>query len=341
MTSDDIWPPREVWVGRWLLVICALVVAMILVGGATRLTDSGLSITEWDLGKGLTPPLTESRWSEEFALYQRTVEFQEQNSEMTLAEFQYIYWWEWGHRFLGKVIGVAFALPALFFFFTGRLRGRFRVTLALFALGALQGAIGWWMVTSGLFSGLDVSPIRLAIHLGVALIILALALWVALGAFAWPRATGRLGLPRWAPFVLMALVFAQVMLGALLAGSRGGAAYADWPWIGGEWIPPTAFGLEPLWANFTEDHATQHLLHRTVGYVTALAAVGMALAALARGRGEARWTAAVVGALALAQAGLGVLTVISASPLSLSLAHQAGAVALWMAALAAARAAWR
>src|SRR5690606_30027941 len=174
MNSDDIWPPREVGVGRWLLVICALVVAMILVGGATRLTDSGLSITEWDLGKGITPPLTESRWREEFALYQRTVEFQEQNSEMNLAEFQYIYWWEWGHRFLGKVIGVAFALPALFFLFTGRLRGRFRVSLALFALGGLQGAIGWWMVTSGLFSGLDVSPMRLAIHLGMALIILAL-----------------------------------------------------------------------------------------------------------------------------------------------------------------------
>src|SRR5690606_23094723 len=104
MNSDDIWPPREVWVGRWLLVICALVVAMILVGGATRLIDSGLSITECDLGKGITPPLTESRWHEEFALYQRTVEFQEQNSEMNLAEFQYIYWWEWGHRFLGKVI---------------------------------------------------------------------------------------------------------------------------------------------------------------------------------------------------------------------------------------------
>lgn len=341
MTSDDIWPPREVWVGRWLLVICSLVVAMILVGGATRLTDSGLSITEWDLGKGLTPPLTEGRWNEEFALYQRTVEFQDQNSEMTLAEFQYIYWWEWGHRFLGKVIGVVFALPALFFFFTGRLRGRFRVTLALFTLGALQGAIGWWMVTSGLFSGLDVSPVRLAIHLGMALIILALGLWVALGAFAWPRAKSKLGLSRWTPFALMALVFAQVMLGALLAGSRGGAAYADWPLIGGEWFPSTAFGLEPLWANFTEDHATQHLLHRTSGYVTALAAIAMALVALVRGQGAARWAAVAVGALALAQAGLGVLTVIAASPLSFSLVHQAGAVALWMATLVAVRAAWR
>lgn len=341
MTSEDIWPPREVWVGRWLLVICALVVAMILVGGATRLTDSGLSITEWDLTKGLTPPLTDARWSEEFGLYQNTVEFQEQNSEMTLAEFQYIYWWEWGHRFLGKVLGVVFALPALFFFFTGRLRGRFRVTLTLFVLGALQGAIGWWMVTSGLFSGLDVSPVRLAIHLGMALIILALGLWVALGAFAWPKNKGVLGVPRWAPFVLLALLFVQVMLGAFLAGSRGGAAYADWPWIGGEWIPSTAFGLEPFWVNFTEDHATQHLLHRTGGYVVALTALALALMALIRGQGAARWAGLAVGGVALAQAGLGVLTVVSASPLSLSLAHQAGAVALWIATIAAARAGWR
>lgn len=341
MSSEDIWPPREVWVGRWLLVVCALVVAMILVGGATRLTDSGLSITEWDLTKGLTPPLTDARWTEEFGLYQRTVEFQEQNSEMTLAEFKYIYWWEWGHRFLGKVLGAVFLLPALFFFFTGRLRGRFRVTLALFALGGLQGAIGWWMVTSGLFTGLDVSPVRLAIHLGMALIILALGLWVALGAFVWPREKGKLGLPRWAPVALLVLIFIQVMLGAFLAGSRGGAAYADWPWIGGEWIPSTAFGLEPFWANFTEDHATQHLLHRTTGYIVALAALVLALVSLFRGQGAARWTALTVGGIALAQAGLGVLTVVSASPVSLSLAHQMVAVALWMATVVAVRAAWR
>jgi cytochrome c oxidase assembly protein subunit 15 len=197
------------------------------------------------------------------------------------------------------------------------------------------------MVTSGLFSGLDVSPVRLAIHLGVALIILALGLWVALGAFAWPKNKGALGAPRWAPFVLLALLFVQVMLGAFLAGSRGGAAYADWPWIGGEWIPSTAFGLEPFWVNFTEDHATQHLLHRTGGYVVALTALALALMALIRGQGAARWAGLAVGGVALAQAGLGVLTVVSASPLSLSLAHQAGAVALWIATIAAARGGWR
>jgi cytochrome c oxidase assembly protein subunit 15 len=328
-------------VGAWLLVICALVLAMIFVGGATRLTDSGLSITEWNLEKGLTPPLNAARWAEEFALYQHTMEYQAQNNGMTLAEFKRIYWWEWGHRFLGKMLGVVFALPALFFFFTGRLRGRFRVTALLFVLGGLQGAIGWWMVTSGLFDRLDVSPIRLAIHLAMAFIILAIALWTALGAFVWPRQTSRLGLPQWTPSALMALVFVQVMFGALLAGSDGGGAYADWPRIGGEWIPASAFGLESFWVNFTEEHATQHLLHRTTGYVVGLAALLLALVALVRGQGAARWAAAAVGLIALLQVGLGIMTVLAVSPLSLSLLHQAGAAILWMSAVVTARAAWR
>lgn len=341
MTAEDIWPPRERLVGAWLLVVCALVLAMIVVGGATRLTDSGLSITEWDLNKGLTPPLTAERWAEEFALYQRTMEYQTQNQGMSLDEFRTIYWWEWGHRFLGKLIGVVFAVPALIFLFMGRLRGRFRVTLLLFGLGALQGGIGWWMVTSGLFDRLDVSPVRLAIHLGMAFLILALALWVALGAFGWPAKPSRLGAPRWTPLALMALVFVQIVLGALLAGARGGPAYADWPTIGGEWIPSSAFMLEDWWANFTEEHATQHLLHRTTGYVVALSALAMALAALVFGRGAARWAGMAVGVAALAQAGLGVVTVVSASPLGLSLMHQFGAALLWMAALVGVRAAWR
>lgn len=336
MTAQDIWPPRERWVGIWLLVVCALVFVMVLVGGATRLTDSGLSITEWDLGKGLTPPMTAARWAEEFALYQRTMEYQTQNQGMTQEAFRSIYWWEWAHRFLGKMIGVVFALPALFFLFTGRLRGRFRVTLVLFALGAAQGAVGWWMVTSGLFDRLDVSPVRLAIHLAMAFVILALALWVALGALGWPRTPGKLGAPRWAPVLLMALIFTQVMFGALLAGSDGGRAYADWPQIGGEWIPSSAFGQENWWANFTEDHATQHLLHRTTGYLVAFVSLVMGLAALGLGNGAARWLGAAVGAMALVQAALGIQTVISVSPLGLSLLHQAGAAILWMIAVACA-----
>jgi cytochrome c oxidase assembly protein subunit 15 len=285
------------------------------------------------------PPLSAEGWAEEFALYQRTMEYQAQNAGMSLEEFKAIYWWEWGHRCLGQLIGVAFVLPALVFLVSGRLRGRFRVTLLLFALGALQGAIGWWMVTSGLFDRLDVSPVRLAIHLAMALAILALALWVALGAFGWPPARSELGAPRWAPFALMGLIFTQAMLGALLAGADGGPAYADWPTIGREWIPSSAFALEPVWRNFTEDHATQHLLHRSLGYAIGLFALGLAFAAQIRGEGAARAAALTVGGLALLQVGLGVQTVISASPLWLSLLHQFAAALLWAAALVAARAA--
>jgi cytochrome c oxidase assembly protein subunit 15 len=341
MSAEDIWPPREKWVGVWLIVVAVLVTAMILVGGATRLTDSGLSITEWDLGKGLTPPIGDARWSEEFRLYQQTMEYQSQNHGMSLSEFRHIYWWEWSHRFLGKMLGVVFALPALFFLLTGRLRGRFRVTALMFVLGGLQGAIGWWMVTSGLFDRLDVSPVRLAIHLGLALVILALTLWVAIGAFGTPREGSRLGAPGWTPLLLMAFVFTQAMLGALMAGADGGAAYADWPRIGGEWIPSSAFMLEPWWRNFSEDHASQQLLHRSFGYVVALAALALAALALLRGQGLARIAGVTVGAVALVQVGLGVLTVLAASPLSLSLMHQAGAVALWAIALVSTRLAWR
>jgi cytochrome c oxidase assembly protein subunit 15 len=341
MQADDIWPPPQRMVGIWLLAICALVFAMIMVGGATRLTDSGLSITEWNFMKHVVPPLGEAAWAQEFALYQRTMEYQAQNNGMSLAEFRHIYWWEWGHRFLGQLLGLAFVVPALIFFFTGRLRGRFRITLLLFALGALQGAIGWWMVTSGLFDRLDVSPLRLAIHLTMAFAILALALWTALGALAWPAQRTQAGVWRWAPFALMGLIFVQVMLGALLAGSDGGKAYADWPRIGGEWIPSSAFALDSFGANLTEEHATQHLLHRTTGYAVALAALLLALVALVRGQGEARWAMGLVGLVALLQAGLGIITVLAASPLSLSLLHQAGAAILWMTALLAARAAWR
>jgi cytochrome c oxidase assembly protein subunit 15 len=341
MQAEDIWPPRQRLVGIWLLIICALVFAMIMVGGATRLTDSGLSITEWNFMKHVIPPMNEAAWRQEFLLYQQTMEYQSQNNGMSLDEFRQIYWWEWAHRFLGQTLGLVFLLPALAFFFTGRLRGRFRVTALLFVLGGLQGAIGWWMVTSGLFDRLDVSPVRLAIHLAMAFVILSIALWAALGAFVWPSQKTEAGVWRWAPFALMALIFTQVMLGALLAGSDGGKAYADWPTIGGEWIPSSAFSLEPFLSNFTEEHATQHLLHRTTGYLVAFVALLLSLVGLIRGQGDARWALGLVGLVAALQAGLGIMTVLAASPLSLSLLHQAGAAILWMTALVAARAAWR
>jgi cytochrome c oxidase assembly protein subunit 15 len=325
-------------VGVWLLVICALVLAMILVGGATRLTDSGLSITEWDLGKGLTPPMTEARWAEEFALYRRTVEYQTQNRGMSLDEFQFIYWWEWGHRFLGKAIGLVFALPFAFFWATGRLRGRFWPLLGLFALGALQGAIGWWMVTSGLFSGVNVSPVRLAIHLCTAFVILGVALWLALDAFGWPKAPARTGPPAWAVLTLPPLLLVQIMFGAFLAGDHGGAAYQDWPTIGSQWIPDGAFSLQPFWSNFYQNYATEHFVHRTTAYAVGLWALWLAARAAWRGQGVARATGVMLGVAVLVQIGLGVHVVLAGAPLGLSLAHQAGAALLWIAAIAHMRA---
>jgi cytochrome c oxidase assembly protein subunit 15 len=326
-------PPRQPAVGIWLLGVCVCVFAMVLAGGATRLTDSGLSITEWDLGKGMTPPLTDARWAEEFALYQRTTEYQVQNTGMSLAEFQSIYWWEWGHRFLGKMIGVVFALPFLGFALTGRLRGRFWPVLGLFALGALQGAIGWWMVTSGLWSGLDVSPYRLAVHLGLAFLILALALWLALEALGWPQPRHRAPTFQWASISLIAIMFVQIVLGAVMAGADGGRAYADWPTIGGELWPRGAFN-----GALGENHATQQLLHRTLGYIVGLAAIGVGLAAATRGERQTRLIGAVPASLAAAQVALGVAAIVTGPHLGLSLAHQANAALLWLSVVAFARA---
>lgn len=319
-------------VGLWLLAVCAAVLAMVLVGGATRLTDSGLSITQWDLAKGLTPPLTAERWSEEFSLYQRTTEYQMQNRGMSLAEFQYIYWWEWTHRFIGKMLGLLFAVPFLYFWISGRLKGRFWPTVVLFALGGAQGAIGWWMVTSGLWTGLDVSPYRLAVHLGMAFTIMALSLWLALDAFEWPRSASSTGAPVWAPGLLSLLLFVQIVLGAVLAGADGGRAYADWPTIGGALWPSEAFH-GPWGAN----PATQQLLHRSVGYLAGVFAVALAAVAWVRGEGVARLAAVATGGAAILQVALGIFTVVTGSHLALSLIHQFNAALLWMAAIVTSR----
>ncbi|MBS0384776.1 MAG: COX15/CtaA family protein [Proteobacteria bacterium] len=321
--------PREPWVGVWLLVIALLVLAMVLVGGATRLTESGLSITEWKPISGALPPMNAADWERAFAQYRETTQYQMLNRGMTLAEFQNIFWWEWSHRLLGRVIGLVFALPLVVFWIQRRLRGRLAPVLVLFALGGLQGFVGWLMVQSGLSGRTEVNPAWLAAHLAVAFTIMAFALWLALDAFGWPRTQSKLGAPRWAPAALMALIFVQVMLGALLAGARGGGAYPDWPTIGHEWIPSGAFSLEPFARNFIDNHATQQLMHRTTGYLVALCVVAIAVLALRRGSGAARVAGIAVGVLALSQAGLGIATILLFDPLALALAHQAGAALLW------------
>ncbi|MGE0829988.1 MAG: COX15/CtaA family protein [Hyphomonadaceae bacterium] len=310
-------PARDPLVGAWLTAICALVVAMIVVGGLTRLTDSGLSITEWRLDKGLTPPLTAARWAEEFALYRQTAEYQLQNRGMSLTDFQAIYWWEWAHRFLGKLIGLVFAAPFLALWAMGRLKGLFWPVLGFGLLGGLQGAIGWWMVVSGLEGRLDVSSIRLAVHLGMAFAILGVGTHLAMGAFGW-----RKGVADGLVWAFAATLFAQILLGALTAGADAGKAFADWPTIGGELWPASYLG-----GPFIENAAALQFAHRTAGYLVLAFALFLAL------RPGAAGPARLVGVLAALQAGLGVATIVTGAHLGLSLVHQLGAVALWIAAM--------
>jgi cytochrome c oxidase assembly protein subunit 15 len=316
--------PRDPLVGAWLLAVCALVIGMIVVGGATRLTDSGLSITEWDFAKHFVPPLTQSGWEHEFALYQRTTEYQVQNRGMALDEFRFIYLWEWGHRFLGQTVGIVFTLPYVAFLALGRLKGRLLPVTVLGLLGGAQGAVGWWMVTSGLYGALDVSAVRLAVHLGMAFAILALGWRLALGAFHWPQeGTGVIAVSwRWAFF---ALVFAQILAGALVAGTDAGRAFGDWPTIGGRWIP---VGYDPF---DLADLASVQFTHRMLGYAVLVCAAALVWVMRAA-TGATRTTTVAIAGLCAAQAALGIATILIGAPLWISLAHQFGAVAIWLAA---------
>jgi cytochrome c oxidase assembly protein subunit 15 len=330
--------PHDTAVGVWLLVVCALLIAMILLGGATRLTESGLSITEWKPVSGALPPLGQKEWADAFAKYRATEQYRALNSGMSLGEFQFIFWWEWSHRFLGRLIGVVFALPFAIFWMAGRLKGRFWACLLLLVLGGLQGAIGWWMVESGLAGRIAVAPERLATHLGLAFLILAFAWRLALGALNWPRQPGRIGAPSLFGAAFVVALYVQILAGALMAGSGAGRAYPDWPTIGGEWLPAAYASLSPFWRNLVENHAAIQFNHRTLGYgVAALMAI-IAAGALVRGHGPARTMALLTLLAALGQIGLGISTVMHAAPLGLSLAHQGGAIILWLLAHAMMRA---
>ncbi len=321
----------------WLGILFALVFAMILVGGLTRLTDSGLSITEWKPISGALPPMNDADWQAEFALYQQIPEYQLQNVGMTLAEFKSIYWWEWGHRFLGRFIGLVWFVGFVWFWvrkqiprgWTGRLVG-------LGVLGGLQGAIGWWMVSSGL-SGqmLDVASYRLAIHLGLAFIILGLIVWYVLALartdvdLLQARRQGDRALFGMATCA-MHLAFLQILLGALVAGIDAGRTYTDWPLMAGGFFPPDMFSLSPWWRNFFEEPGLVQLMHRLTGYL--VLAYGIVLwvrarrSAIRSTREAFSWMALIL----LGQVVLGISAVLYAAPVPLALAHQAGAVALWV-----------
>ncbi len=313
----------------WLYAVAALVFLMVSIGGATRLTGSGLSITEWQPIIGTVPPLNEADWLQAFAKYRQIPQYQHVNRGMSLEAFKFIYWWEWTHRFLGRLIGAAFLLPLVFFLAAGQipraLTGRL---VGIFALGALQGAVGWYMVSSGLATRIDVSQYRLALHLGLAILILGALVWVAL-SLDEPRArsAARRSPQAVAAGVILFLVFLQILLGGLVAGLKAGAGYNTWPLMDGQLIPDGLGVMQPWYLNLFENALTVQFNHRMVGYLLAVAVVWHAWSQ--RQETAGRWSAMVLAGAALAQAALGIWTLLAQVPLALGLAHQAGAAAVF------------
>jgi cytochrome c oxidase assembly protein subunit 15 len=313
----------------WLTTIAVLIAIMVLVGGATRLTESGLSIVEWKPVTGTLPPLSEQQWTEAFEGYKTIPQYRELNAGMSLDEFKTIFWWEWSHRLLGRFIGVAYLLPFLFFLWRGALSLELKRRLwVIFGLGALQGAVGWWMVASGLSQRVEVSQLRLATHLVLALLIYAAIIWTLrrLSERQPVIASSRLKITG---VVLLVLTFVQLYLGALVAGLRAGRVYNTWPEIDGALIPDPARLLfeEPWWRNLFDNTLTVQFEHRMVAY-TLFALAVLHAADVIRSRAG---TAVINGAVALAaavtlQAALGILTLLQHVPIGLALVHQAMAI---------------
>jgi cytochrome c oxidase assembly protein subunit 15 len=330
MAEASAAPPHVRTIRLWLVAIAALIVAMVLVGGATRLTESGLSIVEWQPVTGAIPPLSDAQWRVEFDKYRATPQYQHLNAGMRLDEFKTIFWWEWAHRLLGRVIGAAFLLPFLLFLWRGWVTPRLRLRLwTIFALGALQGAVGWWMVASGLVNRVEVSQYRLATHLVLACAIYVAIVWTlqSLSQRAAVAVPPRL---RFIAAGLLALVLVQIYLGALVAGLRAGLIYNTWPLIDGSFVPSSAdlFASAPVWRNFFENALTVQFDHRMVAYALLILAVLHVLdAARSRNAPALNGASALVVAISI-QAALGVLTLVYAAPLGLALAHQGMAIAV-------------
>ncbi|WP_417209976.1 heme A synthase [Antarctobacter sp.] len=320
----------------WLMLLFVLVVLMIAVGGLTRLTDSGLSITEWRPLTGALPPMSAEAWSAEFEKYKQIPEYQLQNAGMTLSEFQFIYWWEWGHRQLGRVIGLVWAIGFFGFLatksippgWTGRL-------LVLGVLGGLQGAIGWWMVSSGLGGDrLDVASYRLATHLGLAFVILGFIAWYVYRLTYEERAlmqARRSAEPKLFSIStgLLHFSFLQILLGALVAGIDAGRSYNDWPLMGGEFFPSNALDFEPLWRNFFENAGMVQFVHRIAGYLLLVFGIVVWRRARRSPNRDTRFRFNAVLAALLLQVALGIVTVVYTAPWQIAILHQLGAVVLW------------
>lgn len=322
----------------WLMVLFALVVAMIVVGGLTRLTDSGLSITEWRPVTGAIPPMSEAEWQAEFDKYKEIDQWRIQNQWMELSDFKSIYWWEWGHRQLGRFIGVVWAVGFLGFLAARKIPAGWTGRLLLpGVLGGVQGAIGWWMVASGVTQGEGMTAVasyRLAVHLGLAFVILGFIAWYVLMLGREERELMQARRAKEAKLFslstgLMHFAFLQILLGALVAGIDAGRSYTDWPLMGGQVIPPNPFMIEPVWKNFFENPGLVQFIHRVAGYLLFAFSVVVWL----RGRGSAhartRFAFNAVFAALSVQVLLGIITVIYAAPLHAAITHQLVAIGVW------------
>lgn len=319
-------------IARWLYAVAALVVLMVIVGGITRLTESGLSITEWKPITGALPPLNEAAWLHEFALYQATPEYQQINRGMSMADFQFIYFWEWAHRLLGRVIGLAFALPLAWFAVKRAIPAGYGGRLvALLVLGGLQGVVGWWMVTSGLSLRTDVSHYRLAVHLCLALFILGALVWTArdMVALHGNRAIRPAPLRRGVAVALL-LLTVQLFWGAFTAGLDAGYAFSSWPLMGNEIFPAATPMLGSFAANLVDNPIVVQFIHRWWAFVAAGAMIWLGVQAMRAGERDG---GRVLHGLIVLQIVLGIATLMSGVELWIAVAHQ-GVGALIVAAAA-------
>jgi heme a synthase len=327
LAPPDTTALRPRAVANWLFSVAALVFVMIAVGGITRLTESGLSITRWDVVTGTLPPLTDAAWQAEFDLYRQSPQYLQVNRGMDLEDFKAIYFWEYVHRLLGRVIGLAFAVPLIWFAVRKAIpRGYGWKLVGLLALGGLQGAIGWWMVASGLIDRPEVSHIRLAVHLLTAFAIFGALIWVALDLRTLARApVARPARMPTAAVWATALLFVQMLFGAYVAGLEAGYAFNTWPLMGEQFFPENAPMIEPFAANFVDNPVVVQFVHRWLAFVAA-AAIWL-VAWRAWKSGERRLGAALAAAVAL-QIWLGIMTLLTGVWIWIGVAHQAMAAVL-------------
>jgi len=329
MQTYNSHTPRSLMI--WLGIMCLLVMAIIVIGGATRLTNSGLSITEWAPITGALPPLSDAKWLSEFEKYKLIPEFEAEHPDMDLAGFKFIYFWEWAHRQLGRFIGLAYALPFFVFLMRKKLpAGRtFAFWAVLFLIG-LQGAIGWWMVHSGLQEGMvNVSPYRLATHLGMAFLILGLLFMLFLGACNhWPDR--RKQPMRKAAGGLLVLTYLQIVAGAFVAGTKAGYTYNTWPLMDGRFVPEGYFIMSPFWRNIFESVPAIQFNHRILAYLLLAGSFTFWLKARNMAHPATRTLSGWFLVAMLWQAGLGIWTLLKVAPLNLSLLHQGSSIFVFM-----------